>query len=148
MLTRIRQTAQKKGYETTLAIKICCHNRERRYSKFSCKNRLILSQVAVTSVQYDVQPCRLVLFCNYNAASSAFPHRNTTAKLWEAARATSAAPTYFSHFELKVGNHTHFYVDGGLAANNPSLIAYSEAITLWGASAITCVVSIGTGVSP
>lgn len=36
-------------------------------------------------------------------------------KLWEAARATSAAPTYFP--PMKVGNYT--FVDGGLQANNP-----------------------------
>jgi len=36
-------------------------------------------------------------------------------KLWEAARATSAAPMYFA--PLNVGNYT--FVDGGLQANNP-----------------------------
>ena len=36
-------------------------------------------------------------------------------KLWEAARATSAAPAYFP--SLQVGDHK--FVDGGLQANNP-----------------------------
>ena len=36
-------------------------------------------------------------------------------KLWEAARATSAAPTYFA--PMKVGDYE--LVDGGLGANNP-----------------------------
>lgn len=36
-------------------------------------------------------------------------------KLWEAARATSAAPAYFA--PIKVGNYE--LVDGGLQANNP-----------------------------
>jgi len=36
-------------------------------------------------------------------------------KIWEAARATSAAPTYFT--PMTVGNTT--FVDGGLQANNP-----------------------------
>jgi patatin-like phospholipase/acyl hydrolase len=36
-------------------------------------------------------------------------------KIWQAARATSAAPTYFDH--MTVGNIT--FMDGGLQANNP-----------------------------
>ena len=36
-------------------------------------------------------------------------------KIWEAARATSAAPTYFE--PMKIGDYT--LVDGGLEANNP-----------------------------
>ena len=36
-------------------------------------------------------------------------------KIWEAARATSAAPSYFP--SLKVGGYE--LVDGGLGANNP-----------------------------
>ena len=36
-------------------------------------------------------------------------------KIWEAARATSAAPTYFK--PLKVGDYE--LLDGGLGANNP-----------------------------
>ena len=36
-------------------------------------------------------------------------------KIWEAARATSAAPTYFK--PITVGNYT--LLDGGLGANNP-----------------------------
>ena len=37
-------------------------------------------------------------------------------KLWQAARATSAAPSYFEHIE--VGKYK--LVDGGLGANNPT----------------------------
>lgn len=36
-------------------------------------------------------------------------------KIWEAARATSAAPTYFER--IKVGGYE--LIDGGLEANNP-----------------------------
>ena len=39
-------------------------------------------------------------------------------KIWEAARATSAAPTYFPR--IKLGDHE--YVDGGLGFNNPVLL--------------------------
>jgi patatin-like phospholipase/acyl hydrolase len=36
-------------------------------------------------------------------------------KLWEAARATSAAPLYFAPMKIK----DQSFVDGGLQANNP-----------------------------
>jgi patatin-like phospholipase/acyl hydrolase len=39
-------------------------------------------------------------------------------KIWEAARATSAAPTYFPR--IKLGDYE--YVDGGLGFNNPVLL--------------------------
>jgi patatin-like phospholipase/acyl hydrolase len=38
-------------------------------------------------------------------------------KIWEAARATSAAPTYFER--LKVGDDE--FIDGGMGYNNPVL---------------------------
>jgi patatin-like phospholipase/acyl hydrolase len=53
--------------------------------------------------------------------------RDDRLKLVDVARATSAAPTYFEpHYieELEA-----YFVDGGLVANNPSYVAYHEAIT-------------------
>jgi len=45
-------------------------------------------------------------------------------KLWEVALATSAAPIFFPIVSLD----SEYFVDGGLWANNPSLIALTEAI--------------------
>lgn len=59
---------------------------------------------------------------------------------FDAARATSAAPTYFS--PLKRGSKV--LVDGGIIANNPSLFAYSEARKLWTDCRDLTIVSIGT----
>lgn len=50
-------------------------------------------------------------------------------ELWQVARATSAAPTYFKSMELQQkesDNHLNFW-DGGLYANNPALLALMEA---------------------
>lgn len=44
-------------------------------------------------------------------------------RLWEVARATSAAPTYFPAFR---SSEKELFVDGGLVANNPSLVGYFE----------------------
>lgn len=62
--------------------------------------------------------------------------------IWEAARATSAAPTYFP--PAVVDKMT--YVDGGVVANNPTEIAWHEASNLFGDDKIGLVLSIGTGI--
>ncbi len=63
-------------------------------------------------------------------------------KIWEAAWATSAAPTFFKHIEI--GNKQPF-IDGGLGCNNPSRVVLDEAEALFGTCQIGCLVSIGTG---
>jgi predicted acylesterase/phospholipase RssA len=62
--------------------------------------------------------------------------------LWQAARATSAAPTFFKPEEI---GSKHF-VDGGLGYNNPTILLINEAEEFFSASEIGCLVSIGTGV--
>ncbi|KAF7761984.1 hypothetical protein Agabi119p4_9976 [Agaricus bisporus var. burnettii] len=63
-------------------------------------------------------------------------------KIWEAARATSAAPTFFKRIEI--GRNQPF-IDGGLGRNNPSQVVLEESQALFGARQIGCLVSIGTG---
>ena len=49
--------------------------------------------------------------------------------MWEAARATSSAPTYFEPYRLKTESPVGYYalVDGGVFATNPSMCAYADA---------------------
>ena len=64
--------------------------------------------------------------------------------IWQAARATSAAPTYFS--PIQFGNPPAKYCDGGMRNNNPINQALWEAQAIWGTNAdIHCILSIGTG---
>ncbi|KAK2009896.1 patatin-like phospholipase [Colletotrichum eremochloae] len=66
-------------------------------------------------------------------------------KIWQAARATSAAPTYFA--PLKVDGYQ--FVDGGLEANNPLGWLWNEVLTTFGAKReAACFLSLGTGVPP
>jgi len=62
-------------------------------------------------------------------------------KVWEAARATSAAPTFFKHLEIC----NQPFVDGGLGCNNPSKVVLNEAKVVFPTHSIGCLVSIGTG---
>lgn len=72
-------------------------------------------------------------------------------KMWQTARATSAAPTFFEPLVLPAfpGEASdHILVDGGTYANNPAVAAYAEGIQLWGPEAEIHVISIGTGAPP
>jgi patatin-like phospholipase/acyl hydrolase len=66
---------------------------------------------------------------------------------WQAARATSAAPTYFE--PARVTNLTsgtsQTLVDGGVYANNPSMCAYVEAQKMAGSHEGMMLVAFGTG---
>jgi predicted acylesterase/phospholipase RssA len=68
-----------------------------------------------------------------------------------AARATSAAPTYFEPAAVAPfpgETRPHALVDGGVFANNPAVSAYAEALDLWRDQVEIQVVSIGTGQPP
>jgi predicted acylesterase/phospholipase RssA len=73
--------------------------------------------------------------------------------VWEAARGTSAAPTFFPVANVGSGvangsNATNRWVaDGGVAANNPALYALAQAFRLNLASNLSdvLIVSLGTG---
>ena len=64
--------------------------------------------------------------------------------LWQVARATSAAQTFFPAFPLDA----MILWDGGNEANNPSMCAYADAIKLWGDAERIKLLSIGCGFSP
>ena len=65
--------------------------------------------------------------------------------LFEAARASSAAPTYFEPIEVTdaAGAHTYPLIDGGVYAVNPAMCAYAEVV---GAGReLEVLASLGTG---
>jgi len=66
-------------------------------------------------------------------------------RVWEAARASSAAPTYFPALVLNIGSIMHPLIDGGVVANNPAACAVAEASRLNGGNLPLRLVSLGTG---
>jgi patatin-like phospholipase/acyl hydrolase len=69
--------------------------------------------------------------------------------MWEVARATSAAPTYFPPVKIKAheGNDYYSFVDGGVFANNPGMCALVEAQKMFPEAEEIVLVSVGTGFS-
>lgn len=71
-------------------------------------------------------------------------------KIWEAARATSAATTFFN--PITIGPNEQSFLDGATGSNNPVRKLWQEAKTIWHKpqnpldEQIQCLVSIGTGV--
>jgi predicted acylesterase/phospholipase RssA len=75
-----------------------------------------------------------------------YGHYKDQCPIWQAARATSAAPTYFPPAWVKVPAPGGWYIDGGLKRNNPSEVALAEARKYWKTARRFCIVSIGTAV--
>lgn len=69
-----------------------------------------------------------------------------------AARATSAAPTFFPPLATRWAGRDCEFVDGGVWANNPAAVAMAESIALTTERGLTgssvLLVSLGTGVVP
>ena len=62
--------------------------------------------------------------------------------LWECARTTSAASSYFAPYKY---NSKLTFIDGGLFANNPAMCAYAEGKNMWGDNEQIVLISLGTG---
>ena len=99
----------------------------------------------VTTVLGDRNPPVLHLICNYRETGEGDIMRSRDLMVWEAARASSAAPVYFHPFNER-------YVDGGVMANNPTLDAMSEIFQQGKREGkdvrLGLVFSIGTGDPP
>jgi patatin-like phospholipase/acyl hydrolase len=72
-------------------------------------------------------------------------HNADKCYIWQAARATSAAPTFFKPTTIDIPPPKATYVDGGLQNNNPAQLAISEARKIWTKTKQFTVVSVGTG---
>lgn len=102
-------------------------------------------RMIMTTCLADRLPPILHLMCNYGGARDD-QEAPSNLLIWEAARATSAAPTYFTAFKKK-------FLDGGVMANNPTLDAMAEIFSQGQKNGqerikLGCVISLGTGIPP
>jgi len=99
-------------------------------------SELLPEEVLVTA--FNTSTMRHKIFSKFNVLKC--EEQNILA--WKAARASSAAPTYFPAF--KIGEHE--YVDGGVCMNNPALALLSQAKKMKIPKKNIFCVSLGTGV--
>ncbi|RVE56460.1 hypothetical protein OJAV_G00221480 [Oryzias javanicus] len=98
---------------------------------------------AVSTIVNRGLPLKAHVFRNYRLMPGVRSHYlgDCKHKLWQAIRASSAAPGYFQEFVLGKDLHQ----DGGLLINNPTALAIHECKCLWPNTPLQCVVSLGTG---
>ena len=98
------------------------------------------SLTAVMVPAYDIEQRARYWFKSRKAKADA----EDDVRVRDAARATSAAPTYFAPAWVKRQRRHRALVDGGVFANNPAMAAYAEARDAYRAEEVL-IVSIGTG---
>jgi predicted acylesterase/phospholipase RssA len=66
--------------------------------------------------------------------------------IWQAARATSAAPTFFKRICIGEKGLEEEFIDGGLGCNNPIKQVLLETEAIFGSDqCVACIISIGSG---
>lgn len=65
--------------------------------------------------------------------------------VWQAGRATSAAPTFFKRLKMGHKNAQEEFLDGGLGSNNPTKILLDEMVKIYDNRDVSCIVSVGAG---
>jgi len=101
-----------------------------------------LTPVVITS--YDIEDRAPYFFKSRRAKRS----KDRNHYLRDAARATSAAPTYFEPEVVKslaVRSTRRVLIDGGVFVNNPAMCAYSEAVDMGIKPNDMSIVSLGAG---
>ncbi|KAM4712114.1 calcium-independent phospholipase A2-gamma isoform 1-T2 [Anableps anableps] len=98
---------------------------------------------AVSTIVNRGLPLKAYVFRNYRLMPGVRSHYlgDCKHKMWQAIRASSAAPGYFQEFVLGKDLHQ----DGGLLINNPTALAIHECKCLWPNAPLQCVLSLGTG---
>ena len=101
---------------------------------------VVANDLLITS--YDIEKRAPYIFKSWKAQENG----DDDYRLVDVARATSAAPTYFSPAQISSRTNKKIaLVDGGVYANNPAMCAYVAARRLYPFADRYLIVSIGTG---
>ena len=92
--------------------------------------------LAITKANVDALP---TLFRTYDTSDSL-----KDCAIWEVARATSAATTFFK--SIKCGRDEVEFIDAGFGYNNPCEVLLREAQSIFTGAEFGCILSIGTGI--
>lgn len=95
-----------------------------------------LTPVMITA--YDIENREAVIFKSWKDDHKEIP-------VSDCVMASTAAPTYFEPVMARSGDKETYLIDGGVFANNPSLVALAEARDLWPHEKDFAIVSLGTG---
>ncbi len=102
----------------------------RRYMGDETKLSEAITDVLITA--YEIESCRPFFFTRRKARAKKADRFNP--RMWEVARSTSAAPTYFAPFQIKRARNSRLppltLIDAGVFVNNPALCAYAEAVNM------------------
>lgn len=105
-----------------------------------------LTGVLITS--FDMRSGEAWFFSRADAQKNPADHARNCL-LWEIARATSAAPTYFSPTRLSQSlNSDAVLIDGGVFANNPAMCAWVDVHEGIAGTRDVLILSLGTGSVP
>lgn len=101
------------------------------------------AKVVIISALMNTPRLQPFAFRNYNLPDKSLDYYESSCqyRVWEAIRASAAAPGYFEEFILDGFVHQ----DGGVLINNPAAIAIHEAQLLWPNEPIQACISIGSG---
>lgn len=106
-----------------------------------------INEINLLIVAYNMFLESPTIFVNYHPEIPKQTIWYDNLPLWEICVSSSSAPTYFPAYEFKNGDLSLPHIDGGVAANNPTLAAITYAMKLGYKLEDISIMSIGTGES-
>ncbi|MGV8949326.1 MAG: patatin-like phospholipase family protein [Candidatus Paracaedibacter sp.] len=116
----------------------------------------LVKPAVITS--YDLRAREIMNFSTYDACSIAqddviryqpqsnkdFHRKDKNVFIWEAVRASSAAPVYYKPLELEIGGKLRALIDAGLFVMSPTVLAWIEAQKVYPGRPLI-IISISSG---